>query len=448
MPGAASSLMSLAAAGLTALLLFQAGARLRWTSTQTVLLAALLFVPDVVSAATLGLHVTWSSGLTWSNFVVPGLALPMLAGAWWTGRWAMPRRWPPLAAGMGLLLAWSLLTLLPPAAGGELHLAGGLTIAAHAAKLLLFLALGAILAAGDAAWVRRAAGLLLAALAVNAAVGLAQAAGWLGVFSPLAGQAQGARATGLFYDANMYATLMAWALVWLLCQSPRGARRLGWLLLMLAVAGSLVAAGSRAGYLALAVGAAALLCAGETRAITRAAVPLLLLALCFPLRTGQRIAAAADSLAAFLAPAPVVTAPADASTQQHLDSVRQAWREFTLHPWLGVGYGRALYLGLPAPAEGAVSADALFRGAQDMPLTVLAETGPLGLVLLLAAVLAPLARQPRLPLGVRAGFCGLLAASLTQETLWNTRLLAIAVLVTGLAWQAAEARGPQEGDRA
>jgi O-antigen ligase len=440
MPSAANPMLIILAAA--ALLLFQAGARLRWTTTQTILLATLLFVPDVVSTATLGLHVTWSSGLTWSNFVVPGLAIPMLAGAWWTGRWPAPRRWPPLAAGMALLLAWSLLTLLPPAAGGGLHPAGAVTIAAHAAKLALFLALGAILAAGDAAWVGRAARLLLAAIAVNAAVGLAQAAGWLAVFSPLADQAQGARATGLFYDANMYATLMAWALLGLLCCSPRGTRRWGWLLLLLAVAGSLVAAGSRAGYLALAVGAAVLVAAGQGRAVARAAVPLLLLALCFPLRSWQRIEAAAGSLTAFLAPPAVVTAAADASTREHLDSLRQAWLEFQRHPWLGVGFGRALYLGLPAPGDGPVTTGALFRGAQDMPLTVLAETGPLGLLLLLAAVLAPLARDPRLPLGLRAGYCGLLAASLTQETLWNARLLAIAVLVTGLAWQAA--RPPRE----
>ncbi|HET9783838.1 MAG TPA: O-antigen ligase family protein, partial [Terriglobales bacterium] len=310
---------------------------------------------------------------------------------------------------------------------------------AHAAKLLLFLALGAILAAGDAAWVRRAGGLLLAAIAVNAAVGLAQAAGWLRVFSPLADQAQGARATGLFYDANMYATLMAFALVWLLCQTPRGWQRTAWLLLTCAVAGSLAAAGSRAGFLALAAGLAVLLFAGEARAVARAALLLGLLVLCFPLRTAQRIQAAADSLTAFLAPAPVVAAAADASTGEHLRSLTQAWQVYALHPWLGAGYGRALYLGLPAPGDGAVATAALFRGAQDMPLTVLAETGPLGLLLLLAAVLAPLRRGLRLPLAIRAGFLGLLAASLTQETLWNTRLLAIAVLVTGLAWQAAQA---------
>lgn len=436
MPLAASSLLPLTAA-LAAVLLFQAGGRMRWTSTQTLLLAALLFVPDVVSTATFGLHVTWSAGLTWSNFVVPGLAIPLLAGAWWTGKWPLPSRWPPLAAGMLLLLVWSVMTLLPPAIGGELHAAGGLTILEHAAKLALFLILGAVLAWGDEAWIRRAALLLLAAVAVNAAVGLAQAAGWLSVFSPLADQSQGARATGLFYDANMYATLMAWALVWLLCQTPRAGRRAAWLLFTVAVAGSLAAAGSRAGFLALGAGIAVLLAAGQTRAVARAALLLGLLVLCFPLRTGQRIQAAADSLAAFLAPAPVAAAPLDASTGEHLRSLTQAWQVAEQHPWLGVGYGRALYLGLPAGGNGPVAATAtVFRGAQDMPLTVLAETGPVGLGLLLMAVLAPLARRRRLPLALAAGYVGVLAAALTQETLWNTRLLAIAVIVTGLAWPA------------
>ncbi|MGH9412200.1 MAG: O-antigen ligase family protein [Terriglobales bacterium] len=412
---------------------------------RTVLLAALLFVPDVTSGATLGLHVTWSRGLTLPNFVVPVLAAPLLFGAWWSGRKLFPERWPGLAAGMLVLLGWSLLTLAPAwlaAEGAALTRTGIATILAHAAKLALFILLGAALAGGGAAWRRRAGQLLLAAIAVNAVVGLAQAARLVLALSPLA---QGAmpRATGLWYDANFYAVTCVWALLWLLCQNaPPGWRRWAAYALVLATAGNVVAAGSRAGFAAMAAGMAILWWTGHRRAVVRAAVLLAAMALLFPMRSWQRVRTAAATLVDAQGTGPVVAPSSDASTTDRLNSMREALAQIGRHPLLGLGYGRALYLGVPAVGgEEPVAPAQPFRGAQNMFLTVWAATGPIGLLLLLAAVAAPLrlldrARRHR-SAPVLAGYGGLLVACLTQEALWNARLLALAVMLTaaaGIGW--------------
>ncbi len=457
---ALAGLLAAAGWGLAALALATAvalawlGATLALDATRALLLAALLLVPDVPSGHSLGFLVHWSQGLTWSNFVLPGLAVPLLGGAWLAGHRLTPPRWPELARGCYWLLAWCLLTLLVPWSAGAIAPAAAATLLAHWIKLALFLYLGVVLVGEGEAWQRRAGQVLAFGLAINAAVGLCQAAGWLPVYSPLAQAAPGAaRASGLFYDANMYGVLAAWALLWLLCRlgldgrgplrgraaRPASARaglhRAGWWLLALAVAGNLVAAGSRAGFGALAVGLAVLLGFRRWRPVLRAAALLLVLGALFPLRSWQRIAAAADTLRADWTQGALV-AGADASTQQRLASMAQAWQQIVRHPLLGVGFGRALYLGVAPVGGGPVRSAARFQGAQSMGLTVLAETGPLGLALFLLAIALALRRLWReaaahpMALPLLAGFVGLLAACLTIEALWNTRVLALAVVLT------------------
>ncbi|MGH9488358.1 MAG: O-antigen ligase family protein [Terriglobales bacterium] len=420
-----------------------AGAHLAWIEVQTVLLAVLLLVPEVASGKSFGLLVPWSAGLTWTNFVIPAVALPLLAGAWWSGRKLWPRRWPALATWMLALLAWSLLTLAAASARPEvaLKVAGLETILGHVVKLALFVLIGVALAAGGESWRARAAKLLLLGVGLNAAVGLAQAAGWVAALSPLA---QGARprATGLFYDANLYGVLMSWALLWLLCQPrQRGWRRWAIHGLTLAVAGNLIAAGSRAGYLACAAGCIVLLLAGRRRAVGGAVLLLLGLGLLFPAQSLHRMRTAAATMAAWWqAPAPVSSPAADTSTQQRLDTMAQALRQIAQHPVMGLGFGRALYLGVPAVGSGPLTPEVRFRGAQDMWLTVWAGTGPVGLVLLLMAVIAPWRfwwRAGRAAAPMLAGYAGVLTACLTQEALWNARLLALVVFLTagiGMGW--------------
>ncbi len=412
---------------------------------RTLLLLALLFVPDIVSGHTLGLHIAWSQGLTLPNFIVPTLAVPALAYAWWSGHKLFPERWPGLATGMLALLAWSLLTLAPAwVSAGDVTLTrvGALSILAHAAKLGLFILLGVALAGGGEAWRRRAGKLLLVAIAVNAVLGLAQAARLVLALSPLA-RGPMPRATGLFYDANLYAVTCAWALLWLLCQpTPRGGRRWAAYALVLAIAGNVVAADSRAGYAALAIGTLLLWWAGHRRATVRAAVLLLAILLLFPARSWQRVRSAAATLTEAGQSDPVRAPSTDASTRDRLESMQEALRQIARHPLLGLGYGRALYLGVPAIGGGGpVEPARPFRGAQNMFLTVWASTGPVGLLLLLAAVAAPLRwldrarRHAAAP--VLAGYGGLLAACCAQEALWNARLLALAIMLTaaaGIGW--------------
>lgn len=423
-----------AALGLVAL-----GAAIPLDVTRGVLLAALLLVPDQPSGQSLGFLVHWSAGLTWSNFVLPALGAPLLLGAWLAGHRLTPPRWPALARWCLALLAWCLLTLLVPWSAGGLPPAAAATVLAHLAKLALFLWLGVVLVGTGAAWHRRAGVWLAIAIAVNAVVGLGQALGWLPVFSPLAQASAGlgARASGLFYDANMYGVLAAWALLWLLTRpGAEGKAPAWWWLLTLAVGGSLVAAGSRAGYGALLVGLGVLGLCGRWRPAARAAVLLGGLGLLFPVRSWQRIAAATTTLQADWG-AGATTAGADAGTQQRLASMQQALLQIARHPLLGLGFGRSLYVGVAAVGSGPVASSASFQGAQSMGLTVLAETGPVGLGLFLIAVAAPLRRlraaarsHDERQLVLLAGFAGLLAACLTIEALWNTRVLALAVLLT------------------
>ncbi|MGH9519928.1 MAG: hypothetical protein ACRD2D_09770, partial [Terriglobales bacterium] len=69
----------------------------------------------------------------------------------------------------------------------------------------------------------------------------------------------------------------------------------------------------------------------------------------------------------------------------------------------------------------------VYQGAQNSYLTVLAGAGPLGLLFLLLAAADPLRRGWHSPtaLPLLGGYAGLLAASLTLEALFNSRLLAL-----------------------
>lgn len=430
---------TLAWAVLAGAVLVWAGTRMAWIHVQTILLAALLFVPDIASGRSFGLLTPWSDGLTWSNFVVPALAIPLLAGAWWAGRPLWPRRWPGLARGLLALLGWLLLTLAAArwGRGAAITAMGTLTLLAHAGKLLLFVLLGVALSTGTQVWRRRGGRLLLAGAAVNAVVGLMQAAGWLASLSPLA-RGVHARATGLFYDANLYAVISGWALLWLLCQPiPRGWRGIAGTALALALAGSLVSAGSRAGYAACGAGCVLLWCTRHRRAVARAAGLLLVLALLFPARSWQRVRSAALTVASLVQIAPGSAPVRDASTAQRLGTMHEALRQIGQHPWLGLGFGRALYLGVPAAGAGPVAPARLFRGAQNMFLTVWASGGAVAVALLLLAVAAPLRlldrarRQGSAPW--LAGYAGVLVSCLTQEALWNARLLALVIVLTTAA---------------
>src|SRR6185437_10670758 len=101
-----------------------------------------------------------------------------------------------------VLLGWCLLTLAVPLIGGQIQALQAATLLAHLLKLGMFLLFGVLLAAPDPDWRRIAERLLIIGIVVNDAVGLAQAAGWLSAFSPLAQADAGAgtRASGLFYD--------------------------------------------------------------------------------------------------------------------------------------------------------------------------------------------------------------------------------------------------------
>lgn len=425
------------------------GTRLSLTVIRGLLLAALLLVPDVPSGESWGFMVHWSQGLTWSNFVIPALALPLLLGVALTGRRLTPRRWPGLARGCLMLLGWCLVSLLIASPDSGLSPSARATLWAHWVKLALFLWLGVVVAGGCRAEARGLRRVLWAALAVNAVVGLAQAVRWLPVFSPLGDSVAGlgVRASGLFYDANMYGVLSAWALLWLLHQEAgqHGARRMGYWLLALAAAGNLASAASRAGFLALAAGTVLLLWCREWRTATWVGLIIAALVVLAPARGWQRMLSAAQTVRADVdGAAHNSLTGGDATTSERLASMSQAWRQIRQHPFWGLGFGRALYLGVPAIEPGPVRPmeTSPFEGAQDMPLTVLAETGPVGLLLFLAAVASSLRGVARhramgtasfdaLPL--LAGYAGLLAACFTIEALWNARLLMLVVVLTTLA---------------
>ncbi|HWG36578.1 MAG TPA: O-antigen ligase family protein [Terriglobales bacterium] len=431
----------LAAAAICALM--GVGANFGTNGVRAVVLTCLLLVPDIPSGRNLGLLVHWSAGLTLSNFIIPALALPMIAGAWMAGARLWSKPWPGFAVWSLVLLGWCLLTLAVPLIGGQIQALQAATLLAHLLKLGMFLLFGVLLAAPDPDWRRIAERLLIIGIVVNDAVGLAQAAGWLSAFSPLAQADAGAgtRASGLFYDANMYGVLCAWALLWLLT-CKQGGREwrafLGRGVLIAATAANLLASDSRAGFAALATGALVLLFLGHRRVMLQVLVLTLLAAVLFPQRSWQRVSAAFTTLGELASSPRAANAHTDVATAERLASMGQALRQIASHPLLGLGFGRSLYLGVPqidaGPVRPALQGD--FQGAQNMGLTVLTETGPIGLLLLGLALAAsvrrllPLASQAPGAAAFLAGFLGLLVACLTIEALWNARVLALVVMLT------------------
>lgn len=412
------------------------------TAIRCVILAALLLLPDVPLGESWGLRVHWSSGLTLTNLAVPALAIPLLAGAWLAGRPLLARRPPGFALWMWALLAWGGLTLLAPLGAGLISIRDGVTLLAHLVKLAGFVWLGLALA-GPARRLGRAEGsVLVAGVAVNAAVGLGQAAGRLPVFSPLAQSAGQARATGMFYDANMFGIFMAGALVWALASAggARGRRAAGYFGLALLSGAALAATGSRAGWLALGAGLGILLVRGPNRAAApwRCVAPALVVCLAglalFPARSWQRLRGAWTAVVETAEGGAVAAPVADATTAERLGTMAQAWRQYGANPVLGLGFGRALYLGVPEiSTDGPVtpSQAPVYQGAQNAYLTVLAGAGPLGLALLLLAVADPLWRNWNSAAAwpLLGGYVGLLVASLTLEALLNARLLALTTLL-------------------
>ncbi|MGH2519626.1 MAG: O-antigen ligase family protein, partial [Chloroflexota bacterium] len=317
------------------------GAALPLAVSRAGILLLLLAVPDLATGYVLGFHVAWSEGLTLSNFVLPAVGVPLLGGAWLAGRPVFPRRWPGMAKGYMALLVWGALTLAPWLAQGQLTADGVSTLLAHVAKLALFLTLAVALVPEEEKEKRWLAAAMLVGMAANAAWGLSQAGGWSAVFSPLAQLAGGrVRVTGMFYDANMYAILCAWALLWLLCRATAVAPGRGWAALgSVAVGANLVLTASRAGYIALLVGAVVLLIERKGQAVAWGTLLALLALVAFPQRSLGRVQAAVATTAG---------QAHDAGTQERVASMRQAWLQIKAHPLLGVGFGRALYLGVPA----------------------------------------------------------------------------------------------------
>lgn len=430
----ATNMAGPAAAFVAVVGLVLAGAALPIAITRITLLAALLLVPDLPLGQSWGLLVHWSNGLTLTNLALPALALPLFAGAWLAGQRLMPRNIPGFAVWMWLLLAWGGLTLLAPLGAGLITVRAGITLLAHLGKLAAFVWLGVTLA-GAPWWDGRTGGRVLGAgVVVNAVIGLGQAAGWFRVFSPLAQASAGqARATGMFYDANMFAIIMAGALLCGLAAATEshGRRVTAWYALALLCGAALAASGSRAGWLAFGAGLVFLMVRGRRRCLLPALVVCLMVLALFPARSWQRLRAAGAAVATMATGgAPPSHSSADPTTFERMGTMAQAWIQFQTHPLLGLGFGRDMYLGVPAlsPFSPVTPVRApVYQGAQNSYLTVLADAGPVGLALLLLGACDPLRRGWRRPQTwpLLAGYAGLLAASLTLEALFNARLLAL-----------------------
>lgn len=418
------------------------------------LLAALLIAtPDFPLHQSLGFHLLWSSGLTFSNFLLPVVTLPVLAGAWRTQQKMVPagafkvwRRW------RGFLL-FAPLTLVSAYEFGHLAHGEAVLLLAHWIKLLgLCLLAGYILAGLEQARLRRNLIRVLAAgMGVNLLLAAAQTRGWLAGFSPLALWTPGHyRASGTFYDANMFGCLAGFSLIlllpltacWLSSKNPRSGGV--WLGLGLAVmAGAIAVTASRAAWLLVLAGCLGLLWRRRWLALSLALGLGLAWGFLFFHRVDRRIATAWQALDTH-----AVWSGADAGVVRRERSMRQAWEQWQIHPWLGLGWGRALDVGVPARGHSGW-AGRRFTGAQNQFLTVLAETGIIGL-LMYGFMLAGLPEAWRMkPAGTAtsstavlerawndglfAGWLGLLTAACTLEIFYNARLWALLLLV--LYWR-------------
>ena len=418
------------------------------------LLAALLIAtPDFSLHRTLGFRLLWSSGLTFSNFLLPVISLPVLAGAWRTHQKLVPaeaykvwRRW------RGFML-FAPLTLVPAYWLGQMAPGESVLLLAHWLKLLgVCFLMGFILAGLEDPRLRRNLIWILAAgMGVNLLLAAAQTGGWLTGFSPLSLWSPGRyRASGTFYDANMFGCLAGFSLILLL---PLTACRLaanrprsggGWMGLGLVVmAGAVAVSASRAAWLVVLAGCAGLIWRRRWLALGLALGLGLAWGWLFFHRADRRIASAWHALATH-----AVWSGVDAGVMRRERSMRQAWEQWQFHPWLGLGWGRALDLGVAARGPGGWAGQR-FTGAQNQYLTVLAETGILGLMIygfMLAGLPDAWRMQPSVPAtsaansiedawndGLFAGWLGLLTAACTLELFYNARLWALLLLV--LYWR-------------
>lgn len=455
-------LWGLAIAALLGLLLALLALRPPVTSG-LVLWGCVLLTPDVPLHASLGLVVQWSRGLTFSNFLIPALTLPLMAWAWLRGGRLAPSPLPRCIVCFLLFLAWAAISWLPwlvdQGMGAGVSAIGFLSLLAHWSKLVLIVLLAAFVVEDVRGRLPGIIPWFLAGMGLNGLLALLQLVHLLPVFSPLAGIDSTVRVTGAFYDANIYASLVAMALILTMaCLSEARLTRLSrWSLLALALllAANLVFAVSRAGYLTLLVGMAVLAGQRRWKPVACLAAGCLVLTMLFPLRTWGRIQ---NTVEVGLASVgwPIHSLP-DAATAARVTSMHDSLFQYARHPWLGLGFGRALYLGVPTrggldyPGQRRLDAqaDRSFTGAQNMFLTILAETGPMGLIfylgwlasLFLALRQRPSASagasdglEPALAAGLTAGLAGLVAAGCTLEIFLNARVLAIVLVLVG-AWE-------------
>ena len=432
----------------------------------------LLLAPDFETTRTLGLRLPWSHGLTLSNFLLPALwALLLIGGLGRPGIWPS-LQWPPALRRTLGFLAWASLSLAPLFFAHALDRQEWVTVLGHLLKLGVYVVVAAGLVSCfvvPAAHLPVVAGrgrqpappvgravvregrwvcliLLLGGLGVNAGLALAQSRGTLPVFSPLAqaGDQLSARATGTFYDANMFGSLLAFGLgptlSLLALRDLALSTRLGLGALAALFSTALLATGSRAALLSFAVVLVVFALRGARRSLLCGVVCALALGAVAPRAAWEHVGGAWDTVVG----RPAALHPDD-GTLRRLRSMQDGWRQFLAHPLLGQGFGHTLYIGVPSLAGRGFAgevvpfhrADPGFSGAQNTVLTVLDELGPVGLVLF-GSIWTVTLRELRptgnpavtaVREGLRAGLWALLAASLTVELFYNARLLALLLVV-------------------
>jgi len=425
----------------------------------------LLLAPDFETTRTLGLRLPWSHGLTLSNFLLPALwALLLAGGLCRPGPWP-PVNWPPALRRTLGFLAWAGLSLAPLFFAHTLDRQEWGTVLGHLLKLCVYVVVAAGLVTAfelqgaapvvvrERRWVCLI--LLLGGLGVNAGLSLAQSRGTLPVFSPLAqagdhqaGDQLSARATGTFYDANMFGSLLAFGLApTLSLLALRGLAlpyRLGLGALAVLLGEALLATGSRAALLSFAVVLVGFALRGARRPLLCGVVCALALGAVVPRAAWEHMGGAWRTVTG----GPSAQHP-DEGTFRRLRSMQDGWRQFLAHPLLGQGFGRTLYIGVPSLAGGGFAGEVVpfhrsdpgFSGAQNMVLTVLDELGPVGLVLFGSIWTVTLrglrptgnVMERAVREGLRTGLWALLAASLTVELFYNARLLAL-LLVVLVTW--------------
>ncbi len=476
---------------LTFLLLLRAGIE-GWGPA--LLFAAFWAVPDMDSRRSFGLPLLWSHGLTLSNFLLPLLAIPLVLGDIWRRRRELP--WCSRAVFcLFLVLPLSLTPVFLQAQLSRLQL---ITIGFHWLKLLGFVWLAGWMATMGARPMLR---LLTAGLLLNAVVALLQCRGGLKAFSSLAEMGNIPRASGLLFDPNLFGTLAAATLMPLLAVSgwrAAGARdaashqvmasgeaqqrHFGQAMLAataVAVLAAIAWSASRAAFLGLLVGLSTLAALSHRTALLLAVAGGVTLALLFPGRVANRVRAAVLATRTIVAGG---TAK-DAGTAERFQSMQDAWQQFRHARFGGLGFGHALYVGLPSLAGVEFPTQALLRrrrslrfgGAQNSALTSLAETGVVGcsfFVLCWGAIavqfwrlrrhqlraesalaaggfpLPPehrsqmnlLSLHRRLTEAALAALAALFAASLTNEVLLNARILGITLALLGAIESMALAR--------